>query len=156
MAISMTGVFTQVGTLTGYTTATWTLAPSTTTIPYGKMATVTAKGDTQPSAVDIHSGSRPNTFMVSRPATIRQLPAVNAQGALPSVPLNVYKTGINKGCTVLAGQPAAFLGFDTSWRVPAGADIADPDQISAAVAEYLAWLVSNEQAIVDMLKTGEP
>jgi hypothetical protein len=156
MAINMTGVFTQVGTLTGFTSATWTLAPSTTTIPYGKMATVTTKGGTQPSAVDVHSGSRPNTFMVSRPATIRQLPAVNAQGALPSIPLNVYKTGLNKGSTVLAGQPAAFIGIDTAWRIPAGADIADPDQIAAAVGEYLAWLVANEQNIVDMLKTGEP
>jgi hypothetical protein len=156
MAISVSGVITQVGTLTGFTSATWTFGASTTTIPYGKMGTVTAKGGTQPSAVDIHSGSRPNSVMVTRPATIRQLPALNAQGALPSVPLNVYKTGLNKGVTVLAGQPAAYLGIDTNWRVPAGADIADPDNIAAGVAEYIAWLVANEQAIVDMLKTGEP
>jgi len=156
MAVSVSGVFNQAGTLTGFTSATWTFGASTTTIPYGKMGTCTAKGGTQPSAVDVHSGSRPNSVMVTRPATIRQLPALNVQGSLPNVPLNVYKTGLNKGVTVLAGQPAAFLGIDTSWRVPAGADIADPDNIAAGVAEYIAWLVANEQAIVDMLKTGEP
>lgn len=156
MAISISGTFNQSGTMTGFTAATWTFGASTTTIPYGKMGTCTAKGGTQPSAVDIHSGSRPNSVMVSRPATIRQLPALNAQGVLPNVPLNVYKTGLNKGVLVLAGQPSAFLGIDTAWRVPAGADIADPDNIAAGVMEYIAWLTANAPNIIDMLKTGEP
>lgn len=157
MTVSVTGNITQSGTATGYTTAVFALTASSTIVPGGKMGTVTSKvSGTIPSAVDIHSASRPNSVMVTKPATIRQLPAVNMQGQLPNVPLNTYKTSLQKGVLVLAGQPSAYLGIDTNWRVPAGCDTADPDNVSAAVVEYIAWLVANQQGIIDMLKTGEP
>jgi hypothetical protein len=155
MAFNLTGVFTQVGTAIGFTAATVTLTPSTVTIPYGKETTITAKGGTSPSAVDIHSASRPNRIRVVRPSAIRQLPALNANGALSNVPLNQYKITLEKGVLVLAGQPSQFLGVDVVFRVPAGSDVADPDNLAAGVVELNAFMTSNQQAIIDMLKTGE-
>lgn len=141
--------------VTGFTSPTWTTAASSTTFPNGKGAVVTAKGGTQPSAVDVHSASRPFSFLATKPPVIRLLPPVNAAGVLPSVPNNVYHVATQKGVTVLVGQPSARLTIDSSLKVPAGCDVADPDNVAAAILAHAMMLIQLAQGVVDTAKTGE-
>lgn len=140
---------------TGFTSPTWTLAQSSTTFPNGKGAVVTAKGGTQPSAVDVHTASRPFSFLATKPPVIRLLPPLNSAGALPSVPNNVYHVSCQKGVTVMVGQPSAKLVVDTTIKVPAGSDVADPDNLAAGILAQAMLLVQLAQGIVDSAKTGE-
>lgn len=141
--------------VTGFTSPTYTTAASSTTFPNGKSYVVTAKGGTQPSAVDVHSASRPFSFLCTKPPEIKVLPPVNAVGVLPSVPSNTYHVSTRKGLTVLAGQPSVPGLVDTSIKVPAGSDVADPDNVAAMLVAHANLLVQIAQGLVDTAKTGE-
>jgi len=131
MSIDISQVFTGNASTNGFTAATYTTTDSSTTIPNGKIATVTALGGTKPAAVDAHSASRPFSLAVLRPATVRQLPPVNSAGSLPNVPINLYTLSVRKGVTPLAGQPSVNADATLRIRIPAGADLADPANLRA-------------------------
>lgn len=141
--------------VTGFTSPTFTTSQSATTVPNGKVYIVTAKGGTQPSGVDVHSASRPFSFLCTKPPEIRQLPPVNAAGVLPSIPNNVYHVSTRKGVLVLAGQPSVNALIDSSIKVPAGSDVADPDNLAAMLVAHANALVQMAQGIVDTMKAGE-
>lgn len=149
---TLNGTFSGVS---GFSSPTYTCAASSTTSPNGKTYTVTAKGGTQPGAVDVHSASRPFSFLVTKPASIAALPPLNSAGVLPNVPVNTYTFGTRKGVTVLAGQPSYPTQLKTSWSVPAGADLADPSNLAAALIAHAFLLSQVAQGIIDTAVTGE-
>lgn len=144
-----------VAAVTGFTTPTYTTVTSSTTIPNGKTATVTAKGGTQPAGVDIHTAARNFSFLSVKPANVRGLPPLNAAGQLVNVPVNVYSLSTRKGLTVLAGQPSQHGYFKTQFGIPAGADLADPDNIAAMSLAHTMCLAQIVQEIINTAKTGE-
>jgi hypothetical protein len=144
-----------VSAVTGFTTPTFTTVPSSTTVPNGKVSTVTAKGGTQPAAVDIHSAARNFSFLSTKPANIRGLPPLNAAGQLVNVPVNVYSVSTRKGMLVLAGQPSQHGYVKSQIGIPAGADLADPDNVAAMVLSHAMVLAQITQEIVNTAKTGE-
>lgn len=145
-----------VAAVTGFTTPTFTTVASSTTVPNGKQYSVTARGGTQPGGLtDVNSASRPFTFLCTRPATIQQLPALNAAGVLPNVPVNVYTVGVRKGLTVLAGQPSVPGYVKISLGIPAGADLADPNAVAAMLVAAAMALSQMAQGVVDTAQTGE-
>lgn len=139
----------------GFTSPTFTIAASSTTFPNGKGYVVTAKGGTQPGAVDVHSASRPFSLLASRPANIRPLPAVNANGVLPNVPVNTYTLNTRKGVTPLAGQAAALMSVKTQLNIPAGADLADASNVRAAISAHIGALTQLSAELGETALTGE-
>jgi hypothetical protein len=144
-----------VGAVTGFTTPTYSTTSSSTTVPNGKTSIVTAKGGTQPSAVDVHSASRPFSFLSTKPSTVRTVPPLQASGALVGNPVNVYGLSTKKGMTVMSGQPSQAGYIKTSFGIPAGADALDPDNIAAMVLAHSMTLAQIAQEIVNTAKTGE-
>jgi hypothetical protein len=145
-----------VSAVTGFSaTPGYTTAPSSTTIPNGKSATVTAKLGTQPSAVDVHSASRNFSFLCTKPAVVRGAPALNAQGQLVNVPINVYTWSVRKGMTSVVGQPSQHGYIKCSMGIPAGADMNDPDNIAAMVLAHAQLSAQITQEIVNTAKTAE-
>jgi hypothetical protein len=140
---------------TGFTSPTYTFALSGTSVPNGRIYVVTAKGGTQPAAVDIHSASRPFSTLVSRPATIRGLPAVNANGVLPNVPVNTYVVSTKKGTTPLSGQASVQSGIKTQLNVAAGVDLADPSNLLAMISAHIGVLSALHASIAAAGLTGE-
>lgn len=147
MSLDISQTFTGNMSVGGFTSATYTTTDSSTTIPNGKIATVTALGGTKPAAVDTHSASRPFSLAVLRPASVRVLPPVNAAGILPNVPINLYTISVRKGVTPLAGQSSVNADATLRIRIPAGADLADPANLRA----MLDLLSSAVEALTDEL-----
>lgn len=139
----------------GFTSPTFTIAASSTTFPNGKGYVVTAKGGTQPGAVDVHSASRPFSLLASRPANVRILPAVNANGVLPNVPVNTYTLNTRKGVTPLAGQAAVLASIKTQINVPAGSDLADPMNLRAMISAHIGALTQISAELGESAITGE-
>jgi hypothetical protein len=139
----------------GFTTPTYTAALSGTTIPNGKVYVVTAKGGTQPGTVDVHSASRPFSMAVTRPANVRALPAVNANGVLPNVPVNTYGINTRKGVTPLTGQASSPASIKTSMNIPAGSDLADPANLRAMISAHIGALQQMSAEIGETALTGE-
>lgn len=140
---------------TGFTSPTFTTAQSATTIPNGKVATVTAKGGTQPSAVDVHSASRPFSFASQKPPVIRGVAPLNSAGQLFNNPINVYGLSVKKGLTVMVGQPSQAGYVKIQFGIPAGSDLVDPDNVAAMILAASIALAQMGQMVVDTAKTGE-
>jgi hypothetical protein len=139
----------------GFTTPSWTSVASSTTFPNGKGYVVTAKAGTQPGSVDVHSASRPFSLLASRPANIRGLPALNASGVLPNVPVNTYGLNTRKGVTPLAGQASVNASMKTQINVPAGADLADIANLRAMISAHIGALSQMSAEIGETAATGE-
>lgn len=141
---------------TGFTSPTWTIATDFSPVPNGRAIAVTGKGGTQPAAVDVSSASRPFSALITKPAQIRQLPAVNpTTGVLPNVPMNQYGIVTRKGVTPLAGQPSRNVVIRTTLDIPAGADLADPDNIVAAVLFHIGLLQQQASGVAQTAKDGQ-
>lgn len=154
MAYNVPATINQSGTVSGFTTATWGTTKANQNIPNGVLYVVSAKGGTQPSAVDIHSASRPFSVLLTAPQSIQALPGLNNAGVLPYVPVNSYSIGTKKGVLVLAGQPSASMTIKTGISVPSGADAADPDNVAAAILSHASLLVQMAQEIINTAKSG--
>lgn len=139
----------------GFTSPTFTIVASSTTFPNGKGYVVTAKGGTQPGAVDVNSASRPFSLLASRPANIRGLPAVNANGVLPNVPINTYSLNTRKGVTPLSGQASVFASMKTTLNIPAGSDLADPSNLRAMISAHIGALDQLSAEIGETAISGE-
>jgi hypothetical protein len=156
MTLQVPGTINQaVGAVTGFTAPVFTTVASSTTVPNGKTAVVTAKGGTQPVGVDVHSASRNFSFLSVRPASIKSLPSLNAAGQLVNVPINVYSLSTRKGLTSLSGQPPQHGYVKSQIGIPAGADTGDPDNIAAMILAHTMCLAQLAQEIVNTAKTGE-
>jgi hypothetical protein len=140
---------------TGFTSPTYTIATDTAPSNTGKQYAVSAIGGTQTGVDAASSPSRPFTVTLSRPAVLRQLPAVDPlTGVLRNVPKNSYKILVRKGVTPLAGQAAQILIGTVTLDIPAGADVADAANVRAALSLMIGSLNSISASIGDTCVTG--
>lgn len=152
MAISLSSPVTG-ATVTGLTSPTYTVAVDQAPNSFSKQWSVTALGGTQTN-VDVSSASRPFTFTFQRPQNVRILASVDATNVLRAVPINTYVGRTRKGVTPLAGQMARLYQVVTSFGVPAGSDIADPNNLAAGTSFHIGCLSQVASGIVDSLKSA--
>jgi len=130
---------------TGLTSPTYTLVTDQAPDVNGVARAVTVLGGTQ-TGVEVSSTSNPFTLLVTRPKVLKTLPSLLANGQLPSVPKNTWVASIRKGVDVLSGQPKQIMLGRLEISVPAGADVADPESVRAALSLLIGalWEQSNE------------
>lgn len=142
--------------VSGLTSPTYTLAQSMSAPnAFSKSWNVTAIGGTQTGVDAASSASRPWTFTVSRPQTLRQLNAVDASGVVRNVQLNTYEITYRKGLTPLAGQASKTSIWKLQMPIPAGADLADVPNIKAMTSCFGGLIYQLGDELADMFVTGE-
>lgn len=153
MAISLSSPVTG-STQTGLTSPTFTMTVDTSPAANIKQWAVTALGGTQ-TGVSTSSMSSPFTISFSRPVNFKQQGTLNtATGLLRSVPKNAFRVISRKGVSPLAGQPAAIMPIITSIEVPAGADLADPLSVRAALSLHIGALQQLSDSLGLLVVTG--
>lgn len=135
---------------TGLTSPTYTHVADTAPDTNGKAVAITALGGTQ-TGVEVSSSSNPFTLLVTRPKSVRILPALLSNGQLPSVPKNTYVVSLRKGVDVLSGQPKQVMLCKLEISVPAGADVADPESVRAALSMFIGALSQQSSGLGDVL-----
>lgn len=138
---------------TGLTSPTYTHVADTAPDVNGKAIAVTALGGTQ-TGVEVSSTSNPFTLLMTKPKVVRTLPSLLANGQLPSVPKNVWVISIKKGVDVLTDQPKQTMVCRFSIEVPAGADVADPESVRAALSLFIGALSQQSAGIGDAVISG--
>lgn len=140
--------------VTGFTSPTYTLTADAARTNNAKQYAVTAIGGTQ-TGVDAHSVSKPFTITFVRPSELRALPPVNpVTGQLPaSIPTNKYQIVIRKGVQVNATNVRP-LTVRVEVAVPAGADIADAEDVKAAISAAIGVLNQQSSGIAQTLIDG--
>lgn len=139
---------------TGLTTPGYTLTVDTPPDVNAKQSAVTALTGTQ-AGVDAHSVSRPFTLTVFKPKIMAVLGKPNpTTGLIAQVPMNTYKVITRKGVTPLADQPSKPMLIRTDIEVPAGADVADPANIRAALSAHIGFLQQLSAGIGDTSING--
>nr|UJQ85931.1 MAG: hypothetical protein 2 [Leviviridae sp.] len=139
---------------TGLTTPGYTLTVDTPPDVNAKQSAVTALTGTQ-AGVDAHSVSRPFTLTVFKPKVLAVLGKPNpTTGLIASVPMNTYKVILRKGVLPIAGQPSKAMIIRTDIEVPAGADVADPANIRAALSAMIGFLDQVSSGIGDTSING--
>lgn len=120
----------------------------------GKQVAVTALGGTQ-TGVNAHSVAAPFTLNFTRPATLRVLGVANpVTGVVTLIPTNTYKLITRKGVLPLAGQAFKTMLISTECDVPAGADLADPQNIRAGLSAHIGALTQQSAGFGDLLVNG--
>jgi hypothetical protein len=154
MSLTLTTPITG-GAQTGFTSPTYTIAADTAPTSSGKQYAVTAIGGTQASVDTASSVSRPFTMTLARPATLKSLGPVDpVTGALRSVPRNTFTVIGRKGVTPLAGQSPVVMLSKLTIDVPAGADIADPANLRAAISFLVGSLNQVSSGLGDTIISG--
>lgn len=139
---------------TGLTSPTYTFVSDLPPSANAEQVAVTALGGTQ-TGVEVHSVSRPFTMTMFRPVSYKQLPVLNPNtGALPNVPRNTFKLITRKGVTVLSGQNPVTMTVTTEISVPAGADLADPESVRAALSAHFGLVSQCSAGIGDSCVDG--
>lgn len=138
---------------TGLTSPTYTLVADVAPAAHGKQYYVSALGGTQ-TGVEVNSISNPFTTTFFKVASPKALPPVNASGGLQSVPKNVFKWNVRKGLEVVSGQPRQVGLFELSMTIPAGADVADPESIRAALSLLFGVSWADSAALGTILITN--
>lgn len=153
MSVSLTSPVTG-SAQTGLTSPTYTLSVDTAPDSNGKQWAVTALGGTQ-TGVTAHSVASPFTTTFWRPKVLRSLGNPNpVTGVVANVPKNTYKLITRKGVIPLAGQPTQVMVITTTVDVPAGADLADPEDIRAALSAHIGSLSQASAGIGDTTVNG--
>jgi acetylornithine deacetylase/succinyl-diaminopimelate desuccinylase-like protein len=133
---------------------TYTLTEDTAPGLNGIQYAVTALGGTQ-ADVDAHSVSKPFTVSVFRPQTLRTLPqANNATGVITNVPMNNYKLIVRKGAEPAANQIPQVATATVNFRIPAGSDTYEAEQLAAMVSLLAGIFNTDSDALYDLLVTG--
>lgn len=153
MAVSITSPVTGAAQ-TGLTTPTYTIVADNAPSANGRQYAVTALGGTQ-SGVTVSSVSAPFTTTFFKPPVLKTLGKANpVTGVINNVPRNVYKLVTRKGVLPLAGQPNQVMLIETSVSVPAGADLADPANVRAALSMHFGSLNQVSAGIGDTAVSG--
>jgi len=127
-------------TQTGLTSPTYTIATDTNPDSNGKQVYVSALGGTQTGVLS-HSVAAPFTCSMFRPKALKVLAPVNpVTGVLRNVPTNTYKVITRKGVLPLAGQSYKTAVLSSTLDIPAGADLADPLSLRAAISCHIGLL----------------
>lgn len=139
---------------TGLTSPTYTTVADSAPSQNGKQVYVSALGGTQ-TGVIAHTASAPFTVSMFRPATLKVLAPVNpVTGSLRNVPVNTYKVITRKGVLPLVGQPHKVLPITTMLDIPAGADVADPLSVRAAISAHIGALIQLSNELGNSALTG--
>lgn len=139
---------------TGLTSPTYTISPDTAPDPNGRQFAVTALGGTQ-TGVTASSVSSPFTLAMFRPKVYQVLGKPNpVTGVLSRVGMNTYKVITRKGVVPLTGQAVIPMVIRTTIEVPAGADLADPTSVSAALSLHIGALTQQSTGIGETVKSG--
>lgn len=153
MAISPSSPVTG-GAQTGLTSPTYTIVDDTGPNAHSKQWAVSALGGTQ-TGVQVHSVSNPFTLTVERPANYRLLGGVNPiTGVVGSVPRNTFTVRVRKGVIPLTGQNAVPTLLECKLAIPAGGDVADPEDIRAGLSLLIGALWAQSANIGDALVSG--
>lgn len=152
MAVNFPGTITG-SAQTGFTSPTYILSSDAAPDAFGIQRAVTGLGGTQ-TGVDSHSISRPFTLTWVRPKVYKVLDAVTGSTSRVIVGMNRYRLITRKGVFPMAGQPSKVMVIRTEIEVPAGADIADPANIRAALSAHFGALASMSAGLGDTLVTG--
>jgi hypothetical protein len=154
MSLNLTSPVTG-GAQTGLTTPTYTLTADTAPTNTGKQYAVTGLGGTQTGVDTTSSPSRPFTFTGSRPAVLRQAPAINqVTGLISNVPNNTYKLVCRKGVTVITGQSPRVASVQCEINIPAGAEIVDPANVRAMLSLFVGALNQFSASLGDTVVSG--
>lgn len=138
----------------GLTSPTYTLTGDIAPDNNGKQNAVTALGGTQ-TGVTSHSVASPFTITAIRPKVLKGLGSPNpVTGVIKQVPRNVYKVITRKGVLPLAGQSVQTMLVTTTIEVPAGADLADPQNVRAALSAHFGSLNQQSSGIGDTSVSG--
>lgn len=138
---------------TGLTSPTHTLTADVAPNAFGRQYAVTSLGGTQTN-VRTHSASDPFTVTLERPAVIRSVPQVAANGTLPKVPLNTYVLRVRKGVVCVTGQAPQLAQFELRMGIPAGSDVTDPANLRSALSLMGGAIAQISASLGDMLVTG--
>jgi hypothetical protein len=138
---------------TGLTSPTYTLVADVAPDVNGVARAVTVLGGTQ-TGVEVSSVSNPFTLLATRPKVQRTLPALQANGQLPSVPKNTVTVSVRKGVDVLSGQPKQVMLAKLEIATPAGADTADPESVRACLSLLIGALWATSAGLGDTCVTG--
>jgi len=139
---------------TGLTSPTYTNAADLAPDVNAKQVAVTALGGTQ-TGVEVHSASQPFLLAFWKPKAFAVLGKANpVTGLIANIANNVYKFITLKGVLPLAGQPYARMSITTSFSVPAGSDIADPESIRAACSAHIGYLWADAAGVGDTVVSG--
>lgn len=154
MSITVTSPITG-SVQTGLTTPTYTVTSDVAPPGNpGEQVAVIALGGTQ-TGVTAHSVASPFTINFTRPASPRILGTPNpVTGVVSTVPNNSYKIITRKGVTPLAGQPFRNMVITTTCDVPAGADVADPQNIRAALSAHFGAIAQQSAGFGDLTING--
>lgn len=153
MSISLSSPVTGTA-MSGLTSPTYTVVADAAMPSNMRQYAVTALGGTQ-TGVTIHSLGSPFTVAWIRPLVYKVLGVVSsATGLLRSVPKNTHKVITRKGVIPLAGQPASVMVITTEIAVPAGADLADPLSVKAALSLHAAALAAQGSGLGDTVVSG--
>jgi hypothetical protein len=139
--------------VSGLTSPTYTLTADTAPSANGKQYAVTTLGGTQTGA-RTHSISSPFTMTFFKDPAPKQLPALNANGQLGSVPMVKHRLVLRQGQLPLAAQAYKTAVCRVEWDQPAGADVADVVQQKAFVSILGGTLYANANEIYNTLSTG--
>jgi len=150
MTISVTSPVTG-SAQTGLTSPTYTVVADVPPNAFSKQYAVTALGGTQ-TGVDVHGSSKPFTITFSRPAQIRSAPIPNpVTGVMGNSPRNVYSVLVRKGTVPLTGQNPQVMTLRCDLAVVAGADLAEPEDIRAALSLLIGTLSQQSAGLGDTL-----
>jgi len=153
MAFSLTTPVTGAAQ-TGLTSPTYTIALDTSPDANARQYAVTALGGTQ-TGVTASSVSSPFTTSMFRPKAFQGLGKPNpVTGLIAQVPRNTYKYITRKGVLPLAGQPVQNLVITTVMEVPAGADLADPLSVRAALSMHFGGIAQASAGVGDTVIQG--
>jgi hypothetical protein len=139
--------------ISGLTSPTYTLTADYAPAANGKQFAVTALGGTQTGARS-HSNSSPFTFTWFKDPTAKQLPALNANGQLGTVPMVKNRLVVRQGQLPLAGQAYKTAIIRCEIDTPAGADLADIVQQKALMSAFGGLWSANAQEFYNTLSTG--
>ncbi len=140
---------------TGLTSPTYTvIADNAPPGNPGKQVAVSALGGTQ-AGVTVHTVASPFTLNFTRAATLRILGSPNpVTGVISTIPMNTYKCITRKGVTPLAGQAIKVMNITTTCDVPAGSDLADPQNVRAGYSAHIGILTQQSAGFGDMAING--
>lgn len=142
------------GAQTGFTSPTYTLAADTPPDINAKQYVVTALGGTQTGA-SVHSVASPFTIAMFRPKQFKSLGVPNpSTGVISRVPKNQYKVVVRKGMVPLLGQSPETAIITLTMDLPAGADLASPGEIRAALSAAFGSLSQASAGIGDTTING--
>lgn len=153
MSIALTSPVTGAAQ-TGLTSPTYTVALDSAPDSNGKQYAVTALGGTQ-TGVNASSVSQPFTTTFVRPKVFKALGKANpTTGLISNVPRNIYNFNTRKGVLPLAGQPSTTMMVRTTIEVPAGADVADPLSVRAALSLHFGAIAQFSAGLGDTVVSG--